>query len=167
MSELLDLVEARTVECPACKGTGCRYLIRGHAHSIDKRYACSTCHGTSRVPDPAFAPLLEVLMEKCNRKKAVLLPCPPDCREENPHLHHGAVHRPDCAWCHSTGYITHNWEGQPKGALAGAFLDWAETWPVWARFPNLNVRIRALFGQERVDEEATQVVIEAIKGRKA
>ena len=43
------LLEVLEEKCPVCRGTGCRYLVRGHDHGVDKRYACSSCHGTGFV----------------------------------------------------------------------------------------------------------------------
>ena len=63
--------------------------------------------------DPQYAPLLEVIVEKC-----------PALQEEwrgygrvsNQCVEDGV----DCEYCHGTCYVLRDWSGLPKGALAGA-----------------------------------------------
>lgn len=98
LDTLRTLVEEQQVECP--------YLGPNQGKCRDESigFICSECHGTGQVPNPAWAAMREVLGKKC-----------PGC-SLSPWLS-APRHLDTCK-----GFVPRNWEGQPKGALAGAVL---------------------------------------------
>ena len=112
IEQLRALAESKLVECPdgtIPHGTpteiakACSLIhavvVNGKVHSR----GCQ-CDSTGRIPDPAYAPLLNVVREKC----------------QNPGVWPKEPGKIRDYWAHKSGYITRNWEGMPEGALAGA-----------------------------------------------
>ena len=90
--EIRRLAERRTVEC---------------RHHNEEREDCPKCGSSGRLPDPAFAGLLDVVREQCfhdYHNCTTLDWFPPK----------------DCPKCLGTSFATRKWEGMPRGALAGA-----------------------------------------------
>ena len=95
LGEVRKLVEAKKIECP--------YHPILEDDSDPTRRLCS-CKGTSRISDPAYLPLLEVVMTKCKSLG-------------KPHWHDGVHYKAkdDCGQSFSRSI-----EGWPIGALKGA-----------------------------------------------
>ncbi len=166
LDHLRQLVEAQKVECPGCFAAGCPNWIGASGHI---RIAGQPtwhdpllhgCKGTGRVPNPLFAGLLEVLRKKCpgeDCKNGLLV------EDDLPFGRKGDKHE----FCHGTGFVPRNWKDRtkyPDGSYRGALLVGANK--AGLRLGRTGYMIEARIMFDMTDEDADQVVIEAIK-RKA
>ncbi len=101
LDTLRQLVEAKTGEC-VCRT---RDYVNPTALAVDSNgeWVCKFCHGTGQVPDPAFAPLLEVVRVSCSDTGLGI--CPVQMGTSKEHKR-----------CHGTGFVPRKWEGQRDGA---------------------------------------------------
>lgn len=123
LNQLRERVEQETVECPCVTlGFGedymCDKCADHYAAKPDEPYhseECLKCNGSGRIPNPAYAGLLEVLSQRCDNR-----------RFADPSLTSLLKDYPDhfnsCPACHGTNRVTRSWEGCRPGALAGALF---------------------------------------------
>ena len=83
------------------------------------------CKGTGRIPNPAYAATLNVVLVECLSQKH------DPCELRGVRLVHWTDTIPNCQ---GTGYVARDWSGLPAGALAGSLKDageplgWIVTW---------------------------------------
>ncbi len=135
LEEIQKLVEQETVECQRCRG---KQFVEQHENTT-KLMPCPDCHGTGKVPNPAFASLLEVVSEECPGCDDCTLK-PSDLRvmvDDKGKLLSlttksflDRVTNSDETLedlykreCQGSGYIPRSWGGVPMGALEGG-LRW-------------------------------------------
>lgn len=111
LAKIRTRAESKQVECP---GDG---VVPPPSYGIIHALAhCTRCQDEGHIPNPAYAPMLNVARVKCGI---------PD------EFHHNG----GCFLCKETpGFMLRSWDGLPPRALAGALQDACEYLPWWVNW---------------------------------